>query len=86
MPSMPRADGDVSGLVGDLVALADLDPDRVQEDHGVERVQRATLPVHDRLAHRVGDLRDRRTGQVHPQRLTQMVGDVAHFSSHRRTG
>ena len=52
------ADGHVDGPVGDLGA-PDLDHDRVDQDHRVERVEGPVLPGHHVGHDVVGDLRDR---------------------------
>jgi hypothetical protein len=53
------ADGNVSGLVADLMTVANLDHQGVEVDDRVDRVQGPALPFQDLLEHRVGDLADR---------------------------
>jgi hypothetical protein len=52
-------DREVGGLVLHDVVVADLDHDRVQEHHRVDRVQRPGLPGPDLLQHAIGDPGDR---------------------------
>ena len=51
-------DDGVDGPVGDL-AVPDLDPDRVNEDHRIDGVERPRLPSRHLLEHGIGDPRDR---------------------------
>jgi hypothetical protein len=51
--------GQAGGLGLDHVVVADLDHDRVQEHHRVDRIQRPVLPGLHLLQHRVGDPGDR---------------------------
>jgi len=70
------ADGDVHGPVGDL-GTADLDHDRVDQQHRIHRIQRPVLPrshVSDDL---VGDLRDRLTAHLGVIDLLKVRLDLA---------
>ena len=58
LTSQVDADGDVHGPVGDLGA-ADLDHDRVDQQHRIHRVQRPVLPHRHASDDLVSDLRDR---------------------------
>jgi hypothetical protein len=61
------ADGGVDRPVGDL-AVADLDDHGVDEDHRIDALQRAGLPLGQLTQHGVGDLGDRlprHLGAVH---------------------
>ena len=71
------ADRDVGGLVLHDVVVADLDHDRVQEHHRVDRIQRPGLPGPDLLQHRVGDPGDGLGRQLGAVDLLQVVQDVA---------
>ena len=71
------ADGEVSGLVADVGAVADLDHKRVEIDHRIERFQRSALPSQHLLADRVDDLRDRLLGKLGADRGPQMMRDPA---------
>lgn len=64
------------GLVDHVRAVADLDHDRVQIDHRIERVQRPGLPLQDLLGDRVSDIRDRLVRQLCPDRRGEVVRDV----------
>ena len=72
------SDGDVGRLVGHPPAVADLDTDRVEVDHRVELLQRATLPLQDGVGDGVGDVADRPRDQLCPQGGVQVVADLAH--------
>jgi hypothetical protein len=75
-PVQVDPDRDVSGLVADLVAVADPDHDRVHVDDRVDLVQGPVLPGLDLFEHRVGDVRDRLVRQFGPDRASQVVLDV----------
>src|SRR5699024_1516739 len=72
-----HAHGDVSGLVPHVGSVADLDHDRVQVDHRIQRVQRTRLPGQYLLSDLVGDVADRLVGQLGADRGHEMVLDVA---------
>ena len=57
-PAHGDPDDDIDRLVADL-PVADLDHDRVDEDHRIDRVQRPVAPLGHLLDHLVGDLGDR---------------------------
>jgi hypothetical protein len=75
-PVQVDPDGDVGGLVADLVTVADLHHQRIQVDDRVDLLQRPGLPGLDLVGHRVGDLGDGVVGQLGAQRAGQMVLDV----------
>ncbi len=68
---------DVGGLVRNRVVVAHLDHDRVQEDDGIDGVERPGLPGLHLLQHTVSDPRDRLVRQFGAIDLPQMVLDVA---------
>lgn len=67
--------GHVDGSVGDL-GVADLDHDRVDQQHRVEPIQRPVLPREHVLDNRVGDLGDRLSADLSAIELEQMRLDV----------
>lgn len=71
------ADRDVRGLVAHVRPVADLDDDRVEVDHRVERLQRAVLPGQDLFEDLVDDVADRLVRQLGPDRRGEVVLDVA---------
>ncbi len=77
MPSMSTPDRDVGGLVAHVGAVADLDHQRVEVDHRVERLQRAALPGQHLIEDLVGDLADRLVGELGADRDGEVVLDVA---------
>lgn len=70
------ADGEMGGLVAHVPAVTDLDDDRVEEDHRIERLQRPLLPDQDLLADLVDDLRDRLVADLGADRGGEMVLDI----------
>src|SRR3954463_7099035 len=44
----------VNGLVLDQTLVADFDPQRVEEDHWIDRIERPVLPLADLIEHGVG--------------------------------
>ena len=69
-------DSEMSGLVAHVPAVTDLDDNRVEEDHRIERLQRPLLPAQDLLADLVGDLRDRLVADLGADRGGEMVLDI----------
>src|SRR5690606_22375585 len=67
-PGHIDAHGDVSGLVAGVAAVFDLDDDRVEVYHRVDRVQWPALPGQDLLRDLVDDLGDRLVRNVGPDR------------------
>src|SRR5918994_1284325 len=76
-PVAVDADGDVGGLVADLVVVADLHHQRVQIQDRVDRLQRPGLPGLHLLRDRVGDVGDRLVAELGAQGAFQMGLDVA---------
>ena len=70
---------EVGGLALHDVVVADLDHDRVQEDDGVNRIERPALPGPDLLQHGIGDAGDglvRELGAIHLLKVMQDVADA----------
>jgi hypothetical protein len=78
-------DNNIDGTVGDF-PIPDLDVDRVDEQDGVNRVERPVLPLGHRLDHAVGDCGDGRFGHLHPIDLLQVSGDFAVSEAPGRQG
>src|SRR5437763_367950 len=57
--------------------VADLDPQRVKEDHRIDRVERPGLPFPHLLEHGVGDPADQVGRDLDPVKLLQMRLDLA---------
>ena len=57
--------------------VSDLDHQRVDEDHRIDRVQRPGLPLGQLLEHTVGDPRDQVRRDVHVIHLAQVRADIA---------
>ena len=76
-PVQVDPDGEVRGPVADVRPVADLDHERVQVQHRVERLQRAGLPRGDLLGDGLGDLADGLVGQLRAERGREVVLDVA---------
>jgi hypothetical protein len=74
-PSQADADRRVERPVGDL-PVADLDHDRVDEDRGVDLVQRAGGPIVHLLDHLVRDPRDGLLADRGAVDLGEMRGDL----------
>ena len=86
MPSGKHAERQVDSLVANDRVLADLDPQRVEEDHRVHRLERPRLPGgdlgHDGVGHRADELgRD-----LHRIALEQEALDLAHRHAARIHG
>ncbi|MET3299194.1 hypothetical protein ABIE86_000061 [Bradyrhizobium diazoefficiens] len=56
--------------------IANLDPERVEEDHRIDRFQRPALPFADLVENRVGDLADQIGGHLGAVELGQMALDL----------
>jgi hypothetical protein len=70
------AECDVHGLVADNALVPDFDPERVEEDQGIDRLQRPRLPGGDLLQDRIGDGAEARrlhrdVLQPHPEARTE---------------
>ena len=57
-------------------AVADVNPQGVEEDHRVELIELALLPNHDFLKHRIGDRGNGIRRDIHPQSRGEVVLDV----------
>jgi hypothetical protein len=66
----------VDGLVADQTLVPDLDPERVEEDQRVDRLQRPGLPGRDLLEHRVRHGADQVRGDLDPVQLAQVALDL----------
>src|SRR4051794_13763981 len=71
------AQGDVDGLVPHQPLVAHLDPERVEEDQRIGRLQRPRLPCRDLVQHRVGDRADQVRRDVDAVQLAQVADDLA---------
>lgn len=71
------ADGNIDGLVHHAAAIADFNPQGVEEDHRVELIELALLPDHDFLKDRIGDRGDGIRRDIHPQARGEVVLDVS---------
>src|SRR4051812_20224335 len=75
-PVCPDAQGDVDRLVPDQAFIADLDPERVEEDQRVDRLQRPGLPGRDLLEHRVRHRADQVRRDLDAVELAQVADDL----------
>src|SRR3954471_21215675 len=75
-PVGPDAQGDVDRLVPDQAFIADLDPERVEEDQRVDRLQRPGLPGRDLLEHRVRHRADQVRRDLDAVELAQVADDL----------
>ena len=71
------AQGEVAGLALHRPALADLEDERIEEDHRVDVVQRSLLPLADVVHHGVGDTADQIPADLDAVDLGQVRLDVA---------
>src|SRR5215207_8614340 len=60
------AERDIDRLVADQAFIADLDPQRIEEDQRIHRLERPVLPLADGLEHRVPDRRDQVGRDIKP--------------------
>src|SRR5699024_5963659 len=51
-----HANSEMSRFGPNVPVITDLDPDRVEIDHGVELLEGPVLPVHHRLEHRISNI------------------------------
>jgi hypothetical protein len=68
---------DIDGFVADQAFVADLDPQRVEKDHRIDRVERPVLPFPNLLEDGVGDPADQIGGNLNPVKLLQVSLDLA---------
>ena len=85
-PVQVDPDGDVRGAVAHVRPVADLDHERVEVQHRVERLQRARLPGGDLLGDGLGDLADRLVGQLGARAWPRGGAGCRGSSSRPRTG
>ena len=71
------AERDVDGLVAHRALVADLDPQRVEEDQRVERLERPVLPLGDLVEHGVGHRADQVGRDLDAVELAQVALDLA---------
>ena len=71
-------DGDVRCLVAHVAAIADLDDDRVEIEHRIERLERALLPGQYLVGDGVDDLGDRLIAELGADRRHQMMLNITH--------
>jgi hypothetical protein len=67
---------DVDGPVGDL-PVTDLDADRVDKNHRIDRVQRTVVPLGHAVQHGVGDRGDHLVGHLRAIDFLKMRGHLA---------
>jgi len=84
-PAHRDSDHDIDRLVADL-PVADLDHDRVDEDHRIHRVQRPVGPLDHLLDHLVGDLGDRFLAHRGAVDLGEVRRDLPRRQPPRRQG
>src|SRR3954454_1055799 len=70
------AQGDVDRLVPHQPLVAHLEPERVEEDQRIGRLQRPRLPCRDLVQHRVSDRADQVWRDVDPVQLAQVADDL----------
>jgi hypothetical protein len=75
--------GQVDGLALDHALVADLDPQRVEEHHRIDRVERAVLPFAHLIEDGVGDPADQIGRDVDPVELAQMALDLPYRQAAR---
>src|SRR3954471_13862051 len=73
----PDPERDVHRLVADRPLVAHLDPDRVEKDHRVERLERAVLPFGHLVQHRVCHRADQVGRDLKAVELAQVPLDIA---------
>jgi len=71
------AECDVDGLVANETLVPDLDPDGIEEDQRIKRVERPVLPFADRLQDGIGDGRDQVRRDVDAIEFLQVSTDLA---------
>lgn len=81
-----NAERDVDGLVANEALIPDLDPDGVEEDQRIERVEWPVLPFAHFLQHRIGHGRDQVGRHVDAVELLQVAADLAHRHATRIHG
>ena len=79
----PNPARDVDGFVAHHAFVAHLDPDGVEEDQCIERLQRPVLPFGDLLEDGARDRADEIGGDVEPVEIAQMTLDFANAHAAR---
>lgn len=69
---------DIDGLVAHQPLVADLDPQRVEENHRIHRIERPALPLAYLLEYSVGDPADQIGGNLDRIQLQKMRLNLAH--------
>jgi len=72
-----KGEGDIDRFVAHQALVADLDPQRVEEDDRIDRVERPVLPFPNLLEHGVGDPADQIGGDLDPVDFLQVSLDLA---------
>jgi hypothetical protein len=70
--------GEIDRLVLDRALVADLDPQRIKEDHRIDCVERPVLPLAHLIEHGIGDPADQVGRDVDGIELAQMALDLAY--------
>src|SRR3954469_9219090 len=68
----------VNGLVLDQTLVADFDPQRVEEDHWIDRIERPVLPLADLIEHGVGHPADQVRRHLGAVEFEQVTLNFAH--------
>src|SRR5712692_7098104 len=72
-----EGEGNVDRLVAHQPLVADLDPQRIEENHRIDRIERPALPFPNFLENRIGDPADQIGGNLDPVELLQVRLDLA---------
>src|SRR5713226_9564378 len=67
-----EGEGNVDRLVAHQPLVADLDPQRIEENHRINRIERPALPFPNFLENRIGDPADQIGGNFDPVELLQV--------------
>src|SRR5205085_8940533 len=73
----PNPERDIDGFVADRTLVADLDPDRVEEDQRVEGFKRPVLPLRHFVEHGIGHRADQVRRDLEAVELAQVPLDLA---------
>src|SRR5512134_1714474 len=69
---------DVHRFVANQAVVADFDPERVEEDHGINRIERPVLPLPNLLENGIGDPADQIGRDLDAIKLLQVALNLAH--------